>query len=764
MKDLYWVGIKESEIYEIKKDVAGTITIFGSNTGNNIAFDKEVGVRYNYNFAVPDYFSFLDKNMQRICHENPNAHFMFYDNYDLYNSLPQYVKYSVGVQPEELVNNLNDKWYIKKIMNDVVPLMPYKLTDGKSCSLEYCRETFPTAEKFVVQGNYSCGGVMTYLLTEDNENRQIDLLTENEIYAITPYYEQNVSVNVHIVIFKEDILVCPASVQIMDVSDDRFLYSGGDYVAFRFLKEDQRLGVYKIARIVGIKLQKMGYLGICGIDLVIADNTIFFQELNTRFQASTFLLNKYLVSNNLPTLQQLHLEAFEGKEINRKVTELFRTPDIEYSFFEFSYDEKTVNFLHSNYHIFEQCPEIVDVYCDGLDWGGELEEETYLFRAVFNTNISCIDTTGRIRIHPAVTPISVSVKKQYSEEALIRLKILLFNHGIRIDKNAMKYLLEHGGIKFEEFNALNITIFDHIRISVPYHARFTELSPFSIKFLEEKLYLSYCNEMLYEIEVAAADINYHKKTAGGTEYSQLCYFGYDRLRVNYHSGCCLKKIGMGCKFCDVEAGSSFNNFEDLKEVIDAYGKNPQLRHFLVGGGSDSRKSDFAYILKVVEYIHITTNKPIYLMAMPPQNLNVLNRLRELGVTEVAFNIEVFNRNVARNIMPGKGSISLKEYEEVLREATKIWGKSGQVRSALIVGLDSSESLIKGARWLCERGVSPMLSPFRPYACTEYEKYIPASDEEVIAIYDRVSEICRRNKMILGPSCPECEDNIIKISL
>lgn len=81
-----------------------------------------------------------------------------------------------------------------------------------------------------------------------------------------------------------------------------------------------------------------------------------------------------------------------------------------------------------------------------------------------------------------------------------------------------------------------------------------------------------------------------------------------------------------------------------------------------------------------------------------------------------------------------------------------------------VGLDSSESLIKGARWLCERGVSPMLSPFRPYACTEYEKYIPASDEEVIAIYDRVSEICRRYKMILGPSCPECEDNTIKISL
>lgn len=87
-----------------------------------------------------------------------------------------------------------------------------------------------------------------------------------------------------------------------------------------------------------------------------------------------------------------------------------------------------------------------------------------------------------------------------------------------------------------------------------------------------------------------------------------------------------------------------------------------------------------------------------------------------------------------------------------------------MRSALIVGLESPETFLEGVEWLCAQGVSPMLSPFRPYYNTLFENRLPEEDEEIIHLYYEAKKICDKYGMILGPSCPDCEDNTIKITL
>lgn len=129
---------------------------------------------------------------------------------------------------------------------------------------------------------------------------------------------------------------------------------------------------------------------------------------------------------------------------------------------------------------------------------------------------------------------------------------------------------------------------------------------------------------------------------------------------------------------------------------------------------------------------------------------------------MAFNIEIFDRTLAARYMPGKGLIPLERYMDSLAEATKWLGRSGNVRSMLIIGFDPKETLLEGVRALCEIGVQPMLSVFRPMAGTPLEMMLPPRLDELLEIFKRAADICERYGLRLGPSCPNCQNNTLSL--
>lgn len=237
--------------------------------------------------------------------------------------------------------------------------------------------------------------------------------------------------------------------------------------------------------------------------------------------------------------------------------------------------------------------------------------------------------------------------------------------------------------------------------------------------------------------------------------------GVDRLRIHARSGCYFKECGLGCQFCGIEAGED-NSLNDIAEVLNTYRNEPCLRHFLLGGGSYSPSDNYEKIIAIAELIKETFDKDIYLMSIPPINCDILIRLKEAGITQVGFNLEIYDRNRARIIMPGKGSLALERYDNAFRKAVEIWGNDGNVRSALIVGLESAESTIRGIEHLCKLGVSPILSLFKPDG--EMEEYMSPNNEEILYIWETAEEICNQYNVPLGPSCNYCEDNVLKITI
>lgn len=758
-KKLFWIGIRESEIKDTGQLFDGSITVYGSNQNQNISYEHISHLRIDYNQENKDLNQFIDETAKNILEKFPNSSFMLYYPMDAeeYGSLVQ--EHIICKNNPGLTDLIENKLYTKLWLSSIVPVIPYSTIRGSEIEYEYLCTFFETSKEFVLQGTFSCGGSGTWLIRNSNDVKDIlKKLSQNEIYTVAPYYQQNVSVNIHIVIYKDEILLFPASVQIIRLERHRLCYEGSDYIAIRTLPEKLLRKITYYANEIGNKLRLNGYRGICGIDFLVTTNEVFFMEINARFQSSSFLLNEVLHELHAPSLQQLNIDAFKNGRSSFQIPEL----SINKSFYDFSLEKKYEMEIRYLWQVAQHCPEVQSVIDDKIDWNISKEEDAYLYNLVFNTNIVSILPKCTCRTYNGLQfTLTYAVDVPW-EKQLKQLKILLLNQGIRITKNALEKLAQSGGPNFMIFSAIDLSIEEKVYLNIPYLVKFSELSLFEIEYVHDKYLLNYCSHPITWVTIRTVDKLSYCKTQNGMDYDMISYLGVDRLRIHQRSGCYFKEHQIGCKFCEIEDMPNNLNFNDIREVIDAYKDQPIIQHYLVGGGSQNPNDNFKLILDIVDYIHKSTKKPIYLMTIPPNELEILDKLMAAGVTEIAFNLEIYDRVLAREYMPGKGKIPIKQYEKAFKHAVELWGNNGNVRSAFIVGLESKSSIIKGIRFLCSLGVSPILSVFKPDG--EMKDFLAPSSEEIYNIWEAAENICEEFHISLGPTCHYCEDNVLKITL
>lgn len=757
---LFWIGIRESELEDTNNFFDGSITIFGSNKDNNYSFDKEYGYRYDYNQESDALDIYINEKAMEIIKRYPNCQFMLYYPTDvniLYNDILDRI---ICVNEIDLINLLENKIDTRIWLADIVPIPPYTIEYGENISLGKAQKKFPNYTKFVIQADYSCGGSNTWLFCDSNAAEILDKLVPYDKYTVSPYFQNSVSLNIHLIVYDKDILFLPASVQLISLDKHSFKYQGADFITYRNLSETIHDKINNYSKKIGERLRLSGYRGVLGIDFIATDTEVYFMEINARFQSSSFLINKALSQKyeglSIPALNQ---DAFTHKDAPEDL-ELC----VNYSFYSYQYIPEC---LPQIWHIYSRapvCPHVIECLDDYLNWNMKLDRDTYLFKMVMDVNISALSPDGQILLKQN---LSIQNNLLCPEESwktqLWELKIMLLNHGIHINRNTQEGLSRMGGINYEEFEALDLIINEKLYINVPYLTILSELSPFEIIYKNNMLYLTYYQKILVDVKIRPCNPNDKKKSKTGLLYEDISYMGYDRLRIYYRNGCWYKEKGIGCQFCDIDNVTNPLPIEDIKEVIDTYLKEPNLQHYLIGGGSDPSDFGIKKVLHIAEYIRNKANKPIYLMITPPCNLEILQALHDAGITEIAFNLEIFDRTLAKKYMPGKGSIPLEHYEAAFRKAVNIWGNTGAVRSIMIVGLEPEKSLLKGIEYLCSLGVTPILSLFKPIESTPLHYLLPPSDNTIIRITQKARLICQQHHLELGPSCHYCEDNCIKIT-
>lgn len=807
---IYWVGPRESDISDCKELFAGSITTFGSNKEGNIALCDEnscIRVDCNNGDAKQNGRSntFMREKIINIIKKDAETRFYFYNGnaYNFIGDLEKYRSSFICLNDSELMQNLNDKNFfhevIKSKLDKSVELLEVRSGNSSDCDyFNICQKFEMDADeerakdtRFIFQAPISSGGSGTYILNirgELGNGAEIKKnLKENDKYLFSVYRENNVSVNIHAIIFDENILFTPGSVQLMKEDENRLMYRGADFLAFRDIDEKIKTTFKNDALEICKVIQKMGYRGVCGIDAIVFKGQVKVIEINNRFQTSSYLINKSLKNSKGRTLQEINMDAFAFPRPREEDVYTLSNISVEYSNFAFIYNDIPI---HAN-HIIESGKnekEISSFEYDGYDknardfdsltkYVNDFGSLSQLFKVTFKTNISWINEEGTLYIHENVSePLKPVKEKIYAKDPLY-FKTALMTQGVVFTPRAKKFLEESGGIRPGNNNAIDIRI-ENVNIggrdralvvNAPLGTKFVALSPFSIDLRDDgKFILYYYHKEMYEVNLYLFDKFSLKQTkSNNISYGEIAYLSTDRLRIHLTNRCVFKmESNKSCKFCDIEMSCGDIPIEDIQEVIKDYVDNcPDLRHFLIGGQSAKDDISKDKLIKIIGYIKKTlkSHKMVYSMTLPYGKTQI-NKMLDEGLNELAFNIEIFTPELAKKYMPGKGEIDREKYFERLAYATAFGelSKKGRVKSMVIYGLEPREAFIQGIEKLAQMGVQPLISVFRPLPKTSLENLIAPSIREIVEIYEKAEEICQKCGLHLGPECEYCQNNTLSL--
>lgn len=756
MDNLYWVGIKESEIRSCKSFFTGSITYIGTGTSGNISYTHKYGCIKNYNNDSDELDEFIRSELKNIIKCDSDAKFMFYAPSYAYFLGKDIVSHTVCLNSSYVLTLLKDKMRTRLWLGNSVPVLPTIAVSGHECSFDYFQHLLPGNESFILQGCTGAGGNDTYIVNAGSWCRIEKLINKHEIYVLSPYLQHSFSVNTHVLIGK-DLSLLPSSIQIVEYEDDRMIYHGADFIEYRNVSDELIGKIDKLSMMIGNKIKNIGYKGILGIDYIISGNDVYFLEINPRFQASTPLINRALTDKGLPSVQEMVLESFS--DIGPVISN-YNGIEVKYSnYIVDAYDKYSFYSKYlKNAQISSEIDEVLtDGYCDGISY----EERASLFSVVLNTNISSISPDSTLNIHDNIKPYKKKAFALESAADFLVLKTSLLVQGIQFSDQAKEYL-QNKDMRKGTYSSVDIYLSPKLIINCPCDIKLCTMSPFTVEFIGDQLFLAYAGQIISKIYIDFGSGYKLRTTKNGVAYGDISFLASDRLRIHYSLGCFYKGINAGCKFCDVPPMRSDLQLDDVYEVIDWHLKHSEFRHILIGGGSSVRKTESKKILEIITYLRKRTDKNIYLMSVPPVNLDILNDYYAAGLNEVAFNVEIFDRAYAKRYMPGKGRIPLQEYQNALLRSVELWGNTGNVKCLLVYGCESNDSFLQGVQWLASHGIQPVISVFRPLRNTDMENIIPPEVKTLTNLFYRAQTICQSFGLSLGPDCILCQNNTLSI--
>ena len=752
------IGPREQDFADTNGFFCGSITLYGSNQGENISYSGNCKCRINHNVFSQKQGEFVENEMLKKIKEDPEVRFMSYDPNQAFDCDHRIIERTLCLNDKGLMDKLNHKISFRAWAKDVCRVHHSELLYGKECTYSKLREIYKSYDAFVIQTNLATGGEGTYILTNKNADAIKLKICKDEQYLVSGYERYNIPINIHAIIYEDDILLFPISIQIMQIHNDKLLYQGSDFVEVNHINKNTLREFEQYMKNICIKLQQEGFRGVTGVDGMIVDDKVYILEMNNRFQGSTPLLNMALKNSGFPSMQELNYDSFQNKTANYNIDNL----KVSYSCFVYIANENGVPSIgHKRDWIHEK--HVIMVCDEGLNYQWEIAPFATLERVVFGTNIVSITSKNEITVHPNILDISEEwYNKIVKNRNFLYLKIALINQGVVLTESIKHYLSNNGGLREGVYNAVDIFMKD-IVVNSAIRVKFTALSPFNIRMVSGKMVLYCCDEAVVDIDIQEADVLGKKMTSSGTKVKDICLLATDRVRIQHSTNCHFKRCGVGCEFCEVENHEFSFKMQDIQDAIDLYIDSPyEFRHFLIGGRTDAWERESDEIIEIATYINQRGSWPIYVMCIPPREKDVLRQFYDVNITELALNIEIWDSALARKWMPGKGAIPRERYLEMLEYATSLWGKQGAVRSSFIVGLEPEESLLAGVRAVCRIGVAPILSVFRPIPGTKGENYTPPTNEQLLSIYKKSQDICNEYGLELGPKCISCQNNTLSM--
>lgn len=355
------------------------------------------------------------------------------------------------------------------------------------------------------------------------------------------------------------------------------------------------------------------------------------------------------------------------------------------------------------------------------------------------------------------------------------LKVRLMQQGAEFAPEARRRMCrsKFGQIAFYDYattGGIVIELDGRVYANVP--VRFQH-SDFRIDFGNDEFLLFYHEEKL-PVQVRIIPAPKYALDAvrleDGTPVRELVMTHADRVRISPVHGC-----SFHCNYCTC----NISVYRELtREQLDAAFRialnDPYNapRHVLISGGTPRETEDsYFWLNDIYRYFPNAYPELDFDVMLSPRTLmpgqevsggydGFLRFLHnECGVKTMSVNLELYNEDQRERFIPEKAAIGMKRYELFIKNAVAIFGE-GNIRSSLIVGLESPEDTLHGVRMLVDWGCLPVLSAFVPAPGTDGAT-LPAPEVPfLLDVVERANDIVSRAGSQLGPLCRPCTHNSI----
>lgn len=369
-----WVGKRESDI-QTYDFFDCSITFYGSNTNTNYSYCINKRIVSNNS---TDFVNYVLKVLTPKIEENQDTEIHFYNNsfaYKLISIAPWISQYVVNLNSENILKLANHKALSRLWLSNTVQTPAYCLLSKKEISINNLQQKFGLFDSFVIQKNFSGGGLGTYILNKYNEKIILKSLKDEQIYLVSPYYYPNQSFSCHAMISNDSIAIFPISTQILYTNNEKIEYRGNDYIC---QQSSISFEIKQIASSICLRLQGIGYRGICGFDFIEYKNKILLIEINPRYQGSSYIINKVLKENEMLSLFEMNSLCFNNA-FEKKIADSINALQINYKNRCIIFD--TENDLKEARNSFNNKKLIT--FDDGFSCASTFEAGAYLLRYLF---------------------------------------------------------------------------------------------------------------------------------------------------------------------------------------------------------------------------------------------------------------------------------------------------------------------------------------------------------------------------------------------
>jgi len=215
---------------------------------------------------------------------------------------------------------------------------------------------------------------------------------------------------------------------------------------------------------------------------------------------------------------------------------------------------------------------------------------------------------------------------------------------------------------------------------------------------------------------------YDLTTAEGVPYWKLALLHLDSLASTVLQTCAYWGNEDQCTFCGIgvslAAGKTVarKQPEQLAEVaVAAKELDGAVDVTLTTGSTRAPDRGGLYVGRCAQAVKEASGLPVEVQFVPPEDLDVIERVHDMGADTIGIHVETFDPAVLARIAPAKARTGIEGYFRSWERAVACFGP-GQVTTYVILGMGEDPDLIvAGCRRAIDMGVYPFIVPLRPVA-------------------------------------------------